>query len=105
MPNLKSDAHLCRKISTDCACVCLDFDYPKAPEHPWPAQHEAIERFVDWLGKEVAAKGWDASNLSVGGLSSGGLLALVVASSRPHLFKAVSAFYPSCVSCINVRFK
>jgi acetyl esterase len=72
------DTHdgLCRLLADRSGCAVLAVDYRLAPEHPYPAAFDDIERAVDWLrGTGAARHGVDASRLAVAGDSAGGHLA------------------------------
>ena len=95
IPNLKSDSRFCRFLADRAHCIVLDFDYPKSPESKWPIPQQTIKQFIEWAVAQADQKGYDVDRLSLGGFSSGGLLALVVASLMPGQFRALSVFYPS----------
>jgi acetyl esterase len=74
------DTHdgLCRALADRSACAVLAVDYRLAPEHPYPAAFEDLDRAVGWLRATGAARhGLDATRLAIGGDSSGGHLAAV----------------------------
>ncbi|WP_419731051.1 alpha/beta hydrolase fold domain-containing protein [Lichenicola sp.] len=60
-------------------------DYPLAPEHPFPAAHDAALAARRWLGDQGIAR------LAVVGDSAGGALALTVATDRHADRPAVTA--------------
>jgi acetyl esterase/lipase len=62
---------LCSALAEAAGCRVIAIDYPKAPEHPWPAQKRAAQ--------EAFAELRDAGCLGVGGDSAGGHLALLTA--------------------------
>lgn len=67
--------------------MCLEFlsagmkvisiDYPKAPEHPYPAAVEAIHDVISWYVLHGAELGLDTKRMAIGGHSAGGNLATV----------------------------
>ncbi len=59
-------------------------DYPLAPEHPFPAAHDAALAARRWLGTE------GVDQLALVGDSAGGALALAVAGDR-HVLPAIAA--------------
>jgi acetyl esterase len=72
------DTHdgLCRLLAERSGCAVLAVDYRRAPEHPYPAALEDLERAVDWLrGPGAAQHGLDPARLAVAGDSAGGHLA------------------------------
>jgi len=91
-----ADSQFCQQLADAAPCVVLDLDYSKAPEAPWPAAIEDTEALIEWLLVEGRGRGWDPSRISLGGFSSGGCIALVVASqAKGQHLRCVSAFYPS----------
>lgn len=95
LPALGHDALFCSWLSLESEIVVLDVDYSKAPEHPFPSSTEDVLSALDWIQANAAENDWDLENLTIGGFSSGGCLALLAASQRTEMFKAVVAFYPS----------
>jgi triacylglycerol lipase len=55
--------------------------YPLAPDHPWPAGPEALQRIVEWIRENVAMYGGDPSRIVLSGQSAG---AVHVASYVAH---------------------
>jgi acetyl esterase len=74
------DTHdgLCRLLADRSGCAVLAVDYRLAPEHPYPAAFEDLERAVGWLRDTGAVRhGLDATRLAIAGDSAGGHLAAV----------------------------
>lgn len=67
--------------------MCLEFrkagvkvisiDYPKAPDHPYPAAVEAIHDVAAWYVAHGEELGLDTARMAIGGHSAGGNLAAV----------------------------
>jgi acetyl esterase len=74
--DLETHDALCRRIVRDSGWSVLAVDYRRAPEHPYPAAVDDVERALNWLPPGPVA---------VGGDSAGGLLAVVAArhAGRP----------------------
>lgn len=88
------DAH-CRRLARASGWAVLAVDYRRAPEHPYPAASDDVDRVVEWLVSDGRALGVDARRLSVVGDSAGGQLALVAAMRR-RVFTSATLVYP-CV--------
>jgi acetyl esterase len=75
------DSHdsVCRALAGRAGCMVLSLDYRMAPEHRFPAAVDDSWAGLVWLHENAAAIGADPDRLAVGGDSSGGNLAAVVA--------------------------
>ena len=75
------DTHdsVCRALARRAGCMVLSVGYGLAPEHRFPAAVEDAWAGLVWLHENGAAIGADPDRLAVGGDSSGGNLAAVVA--------------------------
>ena len=77
--SLASHDGLCRAFAARTPCVVVAVDYRLAPEHPFPAGLEDAWAATEWTVAHADDLGIDARRVSVGGDSSGGNLAAVVA--------------------------
>src|SRR5206468_11349607 len=76
MGGLDTHDALCRMLADRSGCAVLSVDYRLAPEHPYPAAFEDLERAAGWLrDKGAAAHGLDPTRLAIAGDSAGGHLA------------------------------
>jgi acetyl esterase len=75
------DTHdsVCRALANRAGCMVLSLGYGLAPEHRFPAAVEDAWSGLVWLHENGAAIGADPHRLAVGGDSSGGNLASVLA--------------------------
>lgn len=77
--DLDSHDSVCRALARRAGCLVLSLDYRLAPEHRFPAGIEDAWAGLVWLRENAAAIGADPNRLAVGGDSSGGNLAAVLA--------------------------
>lgn len=95
---LASHDPLCRLLADRAGVAVLAVDYRLAPEHPWPAAPDDVDRVVGWLrAVEAASLGLDGGRLAFCGDSAGGHLAAVAARrsrDRGVPVRAQALFYP-----------
>jgi acetyl esterase len=84
MGDLDTHDGLCRHLAAATGWTVLAVDYRRAPEHPYPAPADDVERALDWLRGT-------APRVAVGGDSSGGHLAAVVARRARDAGRPVAA--------------
>lgn len=75
------DTHdgLCRSLANGARCLVVAVDYPRAPEHPFPAALNACYAATQWVADHATSLNGDASRIALGGDSAGGNLTAVVA--------------------------
>ncbi|GAA6526333.1 alpha/beta hydrolase fold domain-containing protein [Intrasporangium sp. DVR] len=95
---LASHDPLCRLLAARSGAAVLSVDYRLAPENPWPAASDDVDRAIDWVGSAAAAEhSLDGGRLALSGDSSGGHLAAVAARrcrDRGIAVRAQALFYP-----------
>jgi acetyl esterase len=95
--DLDTQDPLCRRLTNLAECIVVSVDYRLAPEHPFPAAPEDCYGATQWVATHAAEFQGDPSRIAVGGESSGGNLATVVAlmardRSGPQLVFQVMLF-------------
>ena len=68
-----------RMLSKQLNALVVSVEYRHAPEAKFPAQHDDANQAYDWVLRNAAKWGGDASHLAVAGESAGGNLAVAVA--------------------------
>lgn len=93
-PLFGSDRKFCSEAAARLNAVVLDCDYRKAPEYPHPYPHQDVEDAILYVHAHPEL--YDVKNVSIGGFSAGGCLALgaCVSLGRDKI-RAVSCVYPS----------
>ncbi|MBA3019514.1 alpha/beta hydrolase fold domain-containing protein [Propionicimonas sp.] len=77
--SLHTADNLARAVANDCGAVVVSVDYRLAPEHQWPAGLEDVVTAFKWVRENIGTLGGDPQRVGVGGDSSGGNLAAVLA--------------------------
>jgi len=70
------DAHdpVCRSIAMASGCLVATFNYPLAPENPFPIALLAAKRVLQWISSHPKELGFDG-RIAIGGENAGGNLA------------------------------
>ena len=94
------DTHdrLMREYAARAGIAVVGIEYALAPEAPYPAALRQTSATLDWLQRDAAALGIDATRLAIGGDSAGANLALAAAlqldaSGRPSALRALVLNY------------
>jgi len=80
----------CRRFANRAGIPVLSVDYRCAPEHPFPAARDDVDKALAWIDRQDDLAG----PTYVHGDSAGGNLALVAALRHPGTFRAVVLIYP-----------
>ena len=74
------DTHdsFCRVMSEWAGCAVVAVDYPRPPEHRFPAAVETCYTATAWIARNGASLGLDPHRMAVAGGGSGGGLAAVI---------------------------
>jgi acetyl esterase len=68
-----------RGLARNAQAIVVSVDYRRAPEAPFPAQHDDALASYRWLLANAASIGGDASRIAIAGESAGGNLAVATA--------------------------
>ncbi|KAL0951239.1 hypothetical protein HGRIS_007957 [Hohenbuehelia grisea] len=88
--NINSEIAFCTNLCARARCVVISINYRLAPEHPYPAAVEDAVDALEWVkiqGKAIL--GVDLTKVAVGGSSSGGNLAAVLALKAAELADSI----------------
>ena len=90
--SINSCAKFCAAVALKSDCIVAALNYRLAPAHPFPAPLEDCKRAVAFLKKHANEWGGDSTDVSVGGDSAGGNLALATAVSVPGISKVIPIY-------------
>ncbi len=76
---LDSHDNVCRRLAAMNNCIVVSVDYRLAPEDTFPTAHEDAFTALQWVRKNIAQYGGNASDLFVAGDSAGGNLSACMA--------------------------
>ena len=96
-----------RGLARNAQAVVVSVDYRRAPEAPFPAQHDDALAAYRWLLQNAASIGGDPSRIAFAGESAGGTLAVATAmrardASLP-LPRHIVSVYPIAGSDLNTQ--
>ncbi|PLB52162.1 alpha/beta hydrolase fold protein [Aspergillus steynii IBT 23096] len=77
---LQSEQAWCRSICNESSIIVIDVDYRLAPKFPFPVALYDCWAAVRWAHANANLLNLDANSISIGGLSSGGLITAVLAN-------------------------
>ncbi len=96
--SINSCSRFCMELTREARIAVLAVEYPLAPENPYPSALDCCVEAVEFSWDNASEYGFDRANISIGGDSSGGNLALATAlrlkSTPVKMVKSVVTFYP-----------
>lgn len=96
--SINSCSRFCMELAREARIAVMAVEYPLAPENPYPVALDCCVEAVEFSRDRTSEYGFDTDNISIGGDSSGGNLALATAlrllSAHKKLLKSVVTFYP-----------
>lgn len=78
----RSHRAFCELIADEAQCTVFSIDYRRAPEHPYPAAIQDVEKAYEWLMEQREMWGWQEQPVVVVGDSAGGNLATILCRRR-----------------------
>ena len=90
--SINSCARFCAAVALEADCVVAALNYRLAPTHPFPAPLEDCQRAISFLKAHAEEWNCDSTQISIGGDSAGGNLALATTISVPNIFKVFSIY-------------
>ena len=102
--NLDTHDDLCRALANHSDAIVISVDYRLAPESKYPAAAEDCYTATRWVSEHAAALDIDPSRIAVGGDSSGGNLAAVVALMARDRGRPAIAFQLLVYPVIDLDF-
>lgn len=84
------DSDFCELLANKLNITVLDGDYAKAPEHPFPHAYTDVSDILAYVLSNP--RKYDQSNITLGGFSAGGAIALGVSATDPIAAGKVKAF-------------
>ncbi len=96
--SINSCSRFCMELTREARIAVMAVEYPLAPENPYPSALDCCVEAVTFSWDNASEYGFDRGDISIGGDSSGGNLALATAlilqSMRKNMLKSVVTFYP-----------
>lgn len=90
-----SHAGIIRRLANSSLCRVVSVDYRLAPEHPFPAGPDDVERVLQWaLAGKGLSRGIDPDNIAVGGDSAGGNISAWLGQAYRNDLRAQLLLYP-----------
>ncbi|TFK68117.1 hypothetical protein BDN72DRAFT_960503 [Pluteus cervinus] len=108
--NIASEATLCTTVCVRANCVVVSVDYRLAPEHPYPAAVDDAVESLEWVVQTSHTQlGLNLAKIAVGGSSSGGNLAAILALKavsslplpHPLLFQVLIVPVTDCTTTVE----
>lgn len=90
--SINSCARFCAAVALEADCIVAALNYRLAPAHPFPAPLEDCQRAIAFLRNHAQEWGGDSTQISVGGDSAGGNLALTAALSVSGISKVIPIY-------------
>ncbi|MDE7116597.1 MAG: alpha/beta hydrolase [Muribaculaceae bacterium] len=93
--SVNSCAAFCSELTRESGIAVLAVEYPLAPEYPFPHALRFCSEALRWAHQNAGKFGFDGKQISMGGDSAGGNLALCAAlENDSYPLKSLVLFYP-----------
>ena len=90
--SINSCARFCAAVALEADCIVAALNYRLAPAHPFPLPLEDCQQAISFLKMHAEEWNCDSTQISIGGDSAGGNLALATTMSTPNIFKVISIY-------------
>ena len=90
--SINSCARFCASLALEADCCVAALNYRLAPSHPFPAPLTDCQQAFAYLKRHAEELGCDSTQVSIGGDSAGGNLALATALSVPGVCKVIPIY-------------
>lgn len=90
--SINSCARFCASLALEADCCVAALNYRLAPSHPFPAPLTDCQQAFAYLKLHAEEWGCDSTQVSIGGDSAGGNLALATALSVPGVCKVIPIY-------------
>lgn len=84
------DSDFCELLANKLNITVLDADYVKAPEYPFPHAYHDVSDVLAYVLSH--SREYDVNNITMGGFSAGGAIAMGVSANDPIAANKVKAF-------------
>lgn len=90
--SINSCARFCAAVAQKANCFVVALNYKLAPQYPFPAALDDCRAAYQYLKQQAATFGGDTTQISIGGDSAGGNLAIATAMTEPTVHSIIPIY-------------